>query len=291
MRHLRWLGPLAALLVLTGCSLAQFAYNRLDVLARWELSDYVDLDPSQRAVFDREFRTLWAWHRQTELPLYVAALRTLAERQDPTDRAALEAVSAQYRERSQTLLRAAAPIACTVGVLLSDAQVQTLLKAVDEDLAEYAETYVEPPEERQRKDTEREVRTQLDRWFGDLSAAQRTLIRTWSAERQLSAEAWLTYRRSWRQSLAGVMAARKQPEYCERVTTLIADGGTLWTPEQQTAFARNRTQWLDLFEQLGPTLTPAQRAHVKERMLALAEDFERLATEAPASNPAPSQTP
>lgn len=279
-RRFRWLLAITLLPLLAGCSLAQFAYNRLDLLARWELSDYVDLDKSQRAVFDREFRRLWDWHRRNELPLYVTVLRMLAEGDSLADRAALETVSSLYRERGEAVMRNAAPIFCALGPMLSDRQVAELVETLEARTAEYASEYVEPPVERQRKDTERELRKQLDRWFGTLTAEQRQLIRTWVAERELSAEAWLAYRRNWNHAFAAVLEERQAPEYCERVTTLIVDGDTLRTPEQNEIFARNREQWLDLFERLGPTLTPAQRSHVRERMLALAEDFERLAAAA-----------
>jgi hypothetical protein len=283
-RRLRWLPLLIVPLWLAGCSLAQFAYNRIDVLARWELSSYVDLDPQQQALFDREFRKHWDWHRRNELPLYVQSLRALADAEEPPDRETLDAIERQYRARMTSTLRAVGAIACALGPTFSDEQVAEFLAAIDEDVAEYAETYVEPSPERQRQETERQLRKHLARWFGNLSSEQRTLIRTWTARRELTAEAWLAYRRAWRDALAVTLADRAQPSYCERVTTLMSDAAMLWTSEQKAAFDRNREQWLDLFGRLGATLSPAQRAHAKERILALANDFERLAAEA---TPAP----
>ena len=56
---------------LTGCSATQFIYNRVDILVRWYLDDYVSLDREQQARFDARLETLLVWHRREELPAYV----------------------------------------------------------------------------------------------------------------------------------------------------------------------------------------------------------------------------
>ena len=62
------------LLTLTGCSATQFIYNRVDILVRWYLDDYVSLDRDQRAQFDERLDAFLEWHRREELPEYVVLL-------------------------------------------------------------------------------------------------------------------------------------------------------------------------------------------------------------------------
>ena len=57
-------------LTLSGCSATQFIYNRVDILVRWYLDDYVSLDREQQARFDDRFDLLIEWHRREELPVY-----------------------------------------------------------------------------------------------------------------------------------------------------------------------------------------------------------------------------
>ena len=59
---------------LTGCSATQFIYNRVDILVRWYLDDYVSLDREQQARFDGRLEALLDWHRREELPAYVVLL-------------------------------------------------------------------------------------------------------------------------------------------------------------------------------------------------------------------------
>ena len=63
-------------LTLSGCSATQFIYNRVDILVRWYLDDYVSLDREQQARFDDRFDLLIEWHRREELPVYGVLLMT-----------------------------------------------------------------------------------------------------------------------------------------------------------------------------------------------------------------------
>ena len=62
------------LLAVTACSATQFIYNRVDILVRWYLGDYVSLDRDQRARFDQRLEVFLEWHRSEELPSYVVLL-------------------------------------------------------------------------------------------------------------------------------------------------------------------------------------------------------------------------
>ena len=59
------------LLAVTACSATQLIYNRVDILARWYLDDYVSLDRDQRARFGQRLEVFLEWHRREELPSYV----------------------------------------------------------------------------------------------------------------------------------------------------------------------------------------------------------------------------
>ena len=62
------------LCLISGCSATQFIYNRVDIVIRWYLDDYVSLSRDQQAQFDERLDDLLSWHRQEELPSYVTLL-------------------------------------------------------------------------------------------------------------------------------------------------------------------------------------------------------------------------
>lgn len=278
-RWRRHIAVAAVVLALCGCSATRFAYERLDVLARWQIGRYVSLTDSQKADFDRQFTAAWQWHRQAELPRWSAELRALADLLASTTSTPEEiaAAFARFSELWRRIKRRLAPMACTLGPQLGDAQVEEILATVDEDLDELRRDSIELEPEDARREMLRDAEKPLHEWLGRLSDKQRVLIREWNEARPSVAGPWFEYRQAWRSRLGVVLAQRDQPGFCEDVSTLIVDGSRLWTDAQRRTFDENRNRWIDLFERLMPTLDAKQRAHARNRLLDLAEDFDALA--------------
>ena len=66
-----------ASLLMSGCSI-KMAYNNMDRLIRWGVSDYVDLNRAQKDTLNREIRKFQYWHRVNHLPEYAAYMEVLA---------------------------------------------------------------------------------------------------------------------------------------------------------------------------------------------------------------------
>ena len=62
----------------SGCSV-KMAYNNLDRLVRWGVSDYVSLDAAQKDYLQAEVKKLLLWHRSNHLPLYSDYMFGLAD--------------------------------------------------------------------------------------------------------------------------------------------------------------------------------------------------------------------
>lgn len=277
-RRLRTLCLIAAVALLAACSSTQLLYNQLDVLARWRVNQYVSMNDAQRTQFDRAFASVWDWHRQHELPRYAAALREIAAHADtPPDAAALEKLSDEYGGFWTATLDRLLPIGCTLGARLSDAQVAQLLKRVDRDIDTFADKEVDPPLAKHRKHTQREIEKSLRKWLGDVTPAQQDFLRTWIAASPPADEAWLAFRRHWREQLAQTLQARTTPAFCTQLDHLVRDGDALWTPSQQQVFADNRRHWIELFATLGPMLSDSQRQTLRKKVSALADDLDALA--------------
>ena len=53
------------LCLVSGCSATQFIYNRVDIVIRWYLDDYVALNRDQQAQFDERLDELLSWSRSS----------------------------------------------------------------------------------------------------------------------------------------------------------------------------------------------------------------------------------
>jgi hypothetical protein len=71
-----WLA-LTALLGLSGCSTIKVVYNNSDDVIYWWLDSYADLQDSQKQFTRDALADLHRWHRQQQLPEYLALLKRM----------------------------------------------------------------------------------------------------------------------------------------------------------------------------------------------------------------------
>ena len=64
--------------LLAGCTILGFVYDRLDTLVGFYIEDLIDLTPEQSAQLDRTLAGNLQWHRESELQRYAAFLREFA---------------------------------------------------------------------------------------------------------------------------------------------------------------------------------------------------------------------
>ena len=87
---------LIVVVMLSGCSI-KMAYNNLDRMIKWGVSDYVDLNSAQEDVLEQELERIHTWHRRNHLPQYAQLMRTLAQQSvDEISPARMREVSDQF---------------------------------------------------------------------------------------------------------------------------------------------------------------------------------------------------
>ncbi|MFI5447409.1 DUF6279 family lipoprotein [Polaromonas sp. UC242_47] len=71
----RIIGLLALLFLLQACSAVKIAYNQAHELAYWQLDGYFDFSETQTTRVREELVQVHQWHRNTQLPTYIEALK------------------------------------------------------------------------------------------------------------------------------------------------------------------------------------------------------------------------
>ena len=191
------------LLALGGCSATQFIYNRVDVLVRWYLDDYVTLDRDQRKRFDVRLDAFLEWHRREELPTYVELIDDALQILD--DGVPLDATR-QMAERIEL-----------AAVRFQDPFLELLL-STGEDLrpeqrAEFVENLMAGQEEFEadrlarsdveyREDLEARFDKQLSRYMGPLANEQTDRIALGVNAMTRLDRFWLEDRRVWIEALS-----------------------------------------------------------------------------------------
>lgn len=266
---------LAAALCLSACAAPQLAYKKLDWLASWKLGQYVDLDAAQEREFETNFRDIWDWHRATELSSYGQDLRELARAtRQPMSSEAVRSWAVRAETHSQRVLERGMNPACTLLSGFDDAQRDSVLKRIDQNIEEDADEYLDAPEPEIRKQARKRMRNSLERWVGDLDDSQEEMLKTWSQSRPLRYRQWIEERRRWRERLATVLDQRAEPEFCDRLQALV-----LHPREEQDGDLVNEANaraWIDFLATFSATLDEQQRDHLYDKLVELASDFEAL---------------
>ena len=269
-------------IVVSACSTStgtQLVYERLDWYAKWRAREYLRFNEQQDALFKQNFEVLWRWHRQEELPRYAQDLRKIADALEGTP-AATDVIqyTRQFQQHWERSLARAVSELCPIAKTLDDKQVQGILKAVDKNLKEYAEKAVLPPPEKRRKLQEERAENWIKRWAGSLTDEQKALARRWSVERRDTSEAWLAYRKDWRDELERALNQRVAAVNCESFGTLFVTPLQTRSEKLTQDTAYNQKLWRQFTVDAIAAMTEKQRRHAQSELRELAGQFESLAT-------------
>ncbi len=269
------------LLVLTACSFS-FTYRQLDWLIPWHLSDYIRLDSTQSSELERRLVARLDWHCSTQLDAYAEWFREMHAESHPFTRDHLEHHYQRSLDFWRLLMEKLTPDITALLLSASDAQVDELMRNMEQRNRELEERYVTASREKIQQHRRERMEKILRRWIGPFNEAQKRALDAWARGLGQSGEAWMESRRRWQRKLEESFALRAEPErFAARIHTLFVEPRQLWPESYQEEYARLRARTLDMLAQMSAAQTPAQEQHFRHQLLSWAEDFEHLACLSP----------
>ena len=265
----------AAALLLPGCSALEFAYSNAPAWVAWKADRFLDLREDQARELDARVANFFAWHRSRALPEYARLAEEAAARLERgASRADMVWGYDAIREQARESLGHAGAAMGDLLDRLAPAQIEHFERALAEENRSFARKYLAgTPEERRGGRLERLLHTLQD-WVGELSDAQRELVRGFNESAPLNAGLRDRERRRQQAELLALLRAR-------RSGATLADWAAHWDRGREPEFARaNRAYAEGLFTMLAElerTLSPRQRAHAVGRLREYARDFRALA--------------
>jgi len=271
-------------LVSQGCGVKLF-YNNADRLARWWVSDYIDLDKSQRAYFDESVAELMYWHRTTQLALYRDELLRLANaiesRELDVDQ--LEKTVTEVELWGLALNSKAVPVGVDILLSLSPKQLRSFDKAIVKSNREY-EREAKRDSNDYAQGEAKDYAKFLRRFTGRLSDDQRALILNKHLEMIPDAQVILDFRREWQSRM--LQALDSKPPDVLVVEDLLVNFEEHYTPEFEQMMEVNEVVYQQLTLELLASLNESQRAKLVSELRGYAGILEELIAEAPPSPPA-----
>ena len=174
---LRIISLLALASVLQACSAVKTAYSQAPTLAYFYLNGYVDFNDAQAAQVKAELGKFQAWHRQTQLPVYVELLQKVQQKmpQDLTASQACE-VFADVRQKVLTMTTHAEPAIAGVAATLMSPQLDAMQRKFAKGNITWREDYLNGTTKYMREKREKSAVKRADMLYGSVNDRQRDLI-------------------------------------------------------------------------------------------------------------------
>ena len=284
-RPLRAFQALCVVLVLSGCSSLQFAYNYAPNYLSYRLNGYLSLDDAQKLALDQEFVQFMQWHSETALPSYIGALETWRARVDdaaPFTAGEVLEIQEQVEQALEVIGQRAAKQLAGLMVTLTPKQQKRLVEQFASENKEYFDEYLKKPNsESTRKNHHKRALKRYEDWLGTLTTAQQTLITELSDRRTKVFAAWGDERVRRQKALLTVLEQHQggNPAQAESALSGYLSSLKLYRePSLASQQARLRQEWAEATAEVLNSLTVEQKVYLKKKLGGYAQDFASLTT-------------
>lgn len=269
---------LMALFVLGGCTRIGLAYRNLDIIIPWSLSDYLDMNASQKDWLDERLKQHLSWHCSTQLPSYLSwldSLQQMVETNQVTQRE-LQARTEEAKEAIAQISRQITPSAVELLAQLDDKQVLEMQEAFARDQRKRENEFLKQPLPKQISDRAERMEKRLIPWMGKLNTAQQQRIQSWSASLGEQNRAWLDNRTRWQNLFVATVQERHAPDFPGKIAKLLQDRETFWTQQYREAYDNTEQAAISLLADLMAQSTPEQRKQLLGKIADTRKDFTDL---------------
>ena len=169
-----------ALLALSGCSTIKVVYNNSDDLIYWWLDGYADLQSDQRQFTRDALTDLQRWHRQQQLPEYVALLKRMqAMAPNNITPAQVCAVTEDMKSSFIRVLRHMEPASAQLASQLKPEQLRSVRQRFDKTNKTWREDWLDPNAEERLRYRTKQATNRLEDFYGRLDKPQRDALHQW----------------------------------------------------------------------------------------------------------------
>jgi hypothetical protein len=279
-----WLA-LTALLGLSGCSTIKVVYNNSDDVIYWWLDSYADLQDSQKQFTRDALTDLHRWHRQQQLPEYLALLKRM-QTMAPNDitPAQVCAVTEDMKTSFVTLLRFVEPANTKLASQLKPEQILSIRKRFDKTNKTWKEDWLDPNAEERLRYRTKLATNRLEDFYGRLDKPQRDVLHKWLSDSIFDAK--LSYAERERRQADSLQTfqriAQEGSATAQAQSMLRGLTERSFNSPNERYRAYNRELWnenCEGFAKLHNSTTPAQRQRMVEALRGYEQDVKTLMTQ------------
>ena len=164
-------------MALQACSAIKIAYNQSPQLAYLYLDGYADFNDAQAVQVKAELNKFQAWHRQTQLPIYIELLQKVQQKipQDMTEKQACD-IYAEVRQKALSMIDFAEPATARLMSSLKPEQLAVMERKFAKGNSTWREDYLEGNAKDIAEKRQKSAIKRADMLYGSVNDKQRALI-------------------------------------------------------------------------------------------------------------------
>ena len=292
----RIIGALALCIVLLGgCSVLRITYPQVPTLAYWMIDNYVDFTSAQTTRVREQIGQVYAWHRSTQLPVYVGLLQR-ARAEVAADVTPAQVCRWVDEIQSQVIASFdyALPAVAEIALTLDAKQLAHMQARFDKTNADFRKDYMQPdPKERLKESVKRTV-DRLEILYDSIDDRQREQVVREVAASPFDAELWFADRvarqQAVLQTLRRLQRERASPAQAQAALRALAEQVRYSSnPVLREAQDRLKRFGCEFSARFHNGTTAKQRRFAAERLKGWEDDVRALAAE-PKNAPGPPPT-
>jgi|TARA_Y100000389_G_scaffold99528_1_gene96266 hypothetical protein len=262
------------LVFLVGCSSTTFVYNRIDFLLPWYLESYVDLNREQKQDLKQLLIPFFKWHREEELPNYLAIIEDLelaldASVEFETIAGITYDVEESWFRLEDRMLLWAIPMTRELSSKQLDGFIQSMQTKTEQSEKEYLNRNLQT----YQNDNYKRLRKNLRRFMGGLNKEQLGLVSAASKEMIRVDGQWIANRKALIEKLKGIL---EREDGWELALENISHRDDLVAQNYRKTYAHNISVNQNLLVEILNSRTDKQDLKLRTQLLKYKTDINNL---------------
>lgn len=274
---------LFACALLTSCAAVKLAYNNADTLVYFWLDDYVDFTVDQKVGAKNDIEAFHKWHRQTQLPTFMAIAKTMQTQAVGTVTAAQ--LCTNWEQMQPTLLQPMAaylePVVLRLVTQLSPAQITSIEEKYAKTNKKWLEEWQPKTTRELHKYSKKMIRERLENLYKRLNDEQLKMLRDHIATAPFDSKIAYAERLKRQQDMVSTLKniqtkkltieAAKEP-----LRAVLERSLTSPDPTYRAYAERVKKSNCELYAKVHNSITPEQRTRAIKTLQEYERDFKFL---------------
>ncbi len=273
-------------MTLSACSTIKVVYNNSDDLIYWWIDGYADLQGEQKPFTRNALTDLQRWHRQQQLPEYIALLKRM-QTMAPNDitPAQVCAVTEDMKNSFIRVLRQIEPASAQLASQLKSEQLRSVRQRFDKTNKTWKEDWLEPDAEERLRYRLKQATNRLEDFYGRLEKPQREVLHQWLSTSLFDPA--LSYAERERRQADTLQTLQRiaqegptKQESAQALLRALVDR-SFYSPNER-ARVYGKALWSENcegFAKFHNSTTPAQRQRMVQALHGYEQDFKTLMTQ------------